>query len=80
MGYGSWDRRVVVMTAENDGEPLFALREVFYNQDGMPIGHGEPSVMSETMDGLAKLLDHMREALAQPALKPQDFIENKREV
>jgi hypothetical protein len=68
------------MTAENDGEPLFALREVFYNQDGMPIGHGEPSVMSETMDGLAKLLDHMREALAQPALKPQDFIENKREV
>jgi hypothetical protein len=48
------------MTAENDGEPLFALREVFYNQDGMPIGHGEPSVMSETMDGLAKLLDHMK--------------------
>ena len=80
MGYGSWDRRVVVMTAENDGEPLFALREVFYNQDGVPIGHGEPSVMSETMDGLAKLLDRMREALAQPALKPQDFIENKREV
>ena len=80
MGYGSWDRRVVDMTEENDGEPLFALREVFYNQDGMPIGHGEPSVMSETMDGLAKLLDHMREALAQPALKPQDFIENKREV
>ena len=80
MGYGSWDRRVVDMTEENDGEPLFALREVFYNQDGMPIGHGEPSVMSETMDGLAKLLDRMREALAQPALKPQDFIENKREV
>ena len=80
MGYGSWDRRVVDMTEENDGEPLFALREVFYNQDGVPIGHGEPSVMSETMDGLAKLLDHMREALAQPALKPQDFIENKREV
>jgi hypothetical protein len=80
MGYGSWDRRVVDMTEENDGEPLFALREVFYNQDGMPIGHGEPSVMSETMDGLAKLLDRMREALAQPALKPQDFIENKRGV
>ena len=75
-----WNHRVVDMTAENGGEPLFALREVFYNQDGMPIGHGEPSVMSETMDGLAKLLDHMREALAQPSLKPEDFMENKREV
>jgi hypothetical protein len=64
MGYGSWNHRVVDMTAENGGEPLFALREVFYNDDGVPIGHGEPSVMSETMEGLAKLLDRMREALA----------------
>jgi hypothetical protein len=49
-----WNRRVVDMTAENGGEPLFAIREVFYNDDGVPIGHGEPSVMSETMEGLAR--------------------------
>jgi hypothetical protein len=77
MSYGSWNRRVVVMTEENDGEPLFALREVFYTQDGVPIGHQEPSVMSETMEGLAKLLDRMKEALAQPALKPEDFKEEE---
>jgi hypothetical protein len=31
-----WNHRVVDMTdtAENGGEPLFALREVFYNDDG----------------------------------------------
>ena len=73
MSYAYWNRRVVDMTAENGGEPLFAIREVFYNDDGVPIGHGEPSVMSETMEGLAKLLDRMQEALAQPVLKPKDF-------
>ena len=68
-----WNHRVVDMTEANGGEPLFAIREVFYNDDGVPIGHGEPSVMSETMEGLAKLLDRMQEALAQPVLKPKDF-------
>jgi hypothetical protein len=26
----TWNHRVVDMTEENDGEPLFAIREVFY--------------------------------------------------
>jgi hypothetical protein len=69
----SWNHRVVDMTAENDSDPLFEVREVFYNDDGVPIGHVEPSVMSETMEGLTKLLDRMQEALAQPVLKPEDF-------
>lgn len=73
MSYGSWNHRVVDMTAENDGDPLFELREVFYDQDGVPVGHGGPSVMSETMEGLAKVLDRMKEALEQPVLKPEDF-------
>jgi hypothetical protein len=34
-----WNHRVVDMTAENGGEPLFALREVFYNEDGVPTSH-----------------------------------------
>ena len=80
MGYGSWNHRVVVMTEENDGDPLFEVREVFYNDDGVPIGHGEPSVMSDTMEGLSWVIDQMKKALDQPVLKPQDFIENKREV
>jgi hypothetical protein len=56
----TWNHRVVDMTAENGGEPLFAIREVFYNDDGVPIGHGEPSVVSETMEGLEWL--HRRDA------------------
>ena len=68
-----WNHRVVDMSAENDGEPLFAIREVHYEDNGMPTGHGEPFVMSETMEGLAETLDRMKEALKEPVLKPEDF-------
>ena len=69
-----WNHRVVDMTAENGGEPLFAIREVFYNDDGVPIWHGEPSVMSDTMDGLEwGCIGEMRDALKHPVLKPEDF-------
>ena len=73
MSYGSWNHRVVDMTAENEGDPLFEIREVFYNRDGIPVGHGGPSVMSETMEGLREVVDRMKEALERPVLKPEDF-------
>ena len=68
-----WNHRVVDLTAENEGDPLFAIREVHYEDNGMPTGHGEPFVMSETMEGLAETLDRMKEALKEPVLKPEDF-------
>jgi hypothetical protein len=68
-----WNHRVVDMSAENDGEPLFAIREVHYEDNGMPTGHGEPSVMSESMEGLNWVLDQMKAALDQPVLTPEDF-------
>jgi len=68
-----WNHRVVDMSAENDGEPLFAIREVHYEDNGMPTGHGEPFVMSETMEGLREVVDRMKEALDQPVLTPEDF-------
>lgn len=68
-----WNHRVVDMSEENGGEPLFEIREVYYEDNGMPSGHCETPVMSETMEGLAQTLDRMKEALAQPVLKPEDF-------
>lgn len=70
----NWNHRVVDMTAENDGDPLFEIREVYYNGENKPRGHCEPSVMSETVEGLAKVIDRMKEALEQPVLKPEDFV------
>ena len=68
----TWNHRVVDMTAENDGETLFAIREVHY-RNGRPAGHGEPSMVSESMDGLEWLVDEIRDALRQPVMKPEDF-------
>ena len=68
-----WNHRVVDMTAENEGDPLFEIREVHY-EGGKPVGHCEPSVMSETIEGLVETLDRMKEALKEPVLKePEDF-------
>jgi hypothetical protein len=55
-----WNHRVVDMTAENGGEPLFALREVFYNDDGVPTSHGEPNAVSEGHGGIGVV--HRRDA------------------
>jgi hypothetical protein len=64
--------RVVDMTEENDGEPLFAIREVFY-RNGRPASHGEPNAVSEDMEGLEWCIGEMRDALKQPILKLNDF-------
>lgn len=68
-----WNHRVVDMTEENDGEPLFAMREVFYDADEVPTSHGEPRVMSEDMEGLEWYIGEMRDALKHSVLKPEDF-------
>ena len=72
-----WNHRVVDRTADNEGDPLFQIREVYYEGNGMPSGHCEPTLVSETMEGLAEIVDRMREALAQPVLTPEDFKENE---
>ena len=68
-----WNHRVVDMSTENDGDPLVELREVFYDRNGIPVGHGGPSVMSETMEGLREVVDRMKKAIDQPVLTPEDF-------
>jgi hypothetical protein len=68
----TWNHRVVDMTEENDGEPLFAIREVFYEKR-QPTSHGEPNAVSEDMEGLEWCIGEMRDALKQPILKLNDF-------
>jgi hypothetical protein len=65
------------MTSENEGDPLFEICEVFYDRDGIPVGHGGLSVMSETIEGLREVADRMKEALDQPVLTPKDFKESE---
>ena len=68
-----WNYRVVEMTEENGGEYLIAIREVYYEENGMPSGHCEPSMISESAHGLEEIVDRMKEALSSPPLTSKDF-------
>lgn len=69
----NWNYRVVDITDENGGDELYAIEEVFYDDDDKPMGHTEASVISETTDGLKWVLEQMADALNHPVLKPEDF-------
>ncbi len=62
----SWNHRVVKII--EFGEPLFMLREVFYNEESDPLWYTEPSMVSETEDGLKQTLERMGRALRRPVL------------
>ena len=68
-----WNHRVVDMTEENGGDPLFEIREVYYNDKGLPTGHDEPFVMATDIKGLKKVIAVMKKAIDQPVLTPEDF-------
>jgi hypothetical protein len=72
-----WNHRVVDLSAENNGEPMFGFREVSYSDDGTPDGYGEPFMISETMDGLKELIERLQKALAEPVVKLETTNENE---
>lgn len=61
----TWNHRVVKMDDE-DGTLLFA--EVFYDEEGKPMGYTEPFMGSETMEGLAETLTRLLNAMNEPVL------------
>jgi hypothetical protein len=61
----TWNHRVVKMDDE-DGTLLLA--EVFYDEDGNPLGYHEPFMSSDTIEGLQELLDRLALALDEPVL------------
>jgi hypothetical protein len=69
----TWNHRVVDMTEENDGEPLFAIREVFYRNGMTRLVMANRNAVSEDMEGLEWCIGEMRDALKQPILKLNDF-------
>lgn len=68
----TWNIRVVKYTEE--GKPVLALAEVFYNTHGKPCGFTSASAEEESIDDLHQYVDWMKEALALPILEfDKDF-------
>jgi hypothetical protein len=63
----TWNIRVVKYLEE--GEPVLALAEVFYNTQGKPCGFTSASAIEESIDDLHQYVDWMKEALALPIIE-----------
>ena len=64
-----WNLRFVVLS----DEPYMELREVHYDEDGVPIGHCTATVGGEDMEEITQYLDWALEATIKPVLRPEDF-------
>lgn len=71
----TWNHRVMNMKSENNGEDLFQIHEVHYDESGRPKMYTERSVgpVGESLDVLAKELELFTAALTKPVLAPDDF-------
>ena len=63
----TWNIRVVKYLEE--GEPVLALAEVFYNTQGKPCGFTSASAIEESIDDLHQYVVWMKEALAYPIIE-----------
>jgi len=63
----TWNIRVVKYLEE--GEPVLALAEVYYNTHGKPCGFCTASAVDESIDNLHQYVDWMKEALALPIIE-----------
>jgi tetrahydromethanopterin S-methyltransferase subunit H len=59
----------------SDGfDTYYEVREVFYNSNNEPWGHGKVSVTAESLEALDKYIDWVKEALSKPLLKDADLV------
>jgi hypothetical protein len=68
-----WNHRIV-LESDHGGDPVFEVREVYYDVEGKPYAHGRAYVMGETFEEVHEVFERMRTALGKPTLRyPDDF-------
>ena len=62
-----WNHRIVDVS---DGveEPIYEIREVYYNSKGLPCFHGDASIVGENLEEMKDALYLFAEAFNQPIL------------
>ena len=73
----TWNLRAVKMFDEFEQEKYIEIREVYYDDDGEPMGHCEAAMCGESLDDLQTYVEWALEALKKPVLefKEQDVSE-----
>ncbi len=71
-----WNYRVVKKSIVDDfDDEIYAVHEVFYDDDGNPVGCTEKSVRigEYSLKSLSETIDLMKQALDKPVLDYKDF-------
>ena len=69
----TWEFRFVNTPSVNGDDDWIELREVYYNDDGSLMGHADPCIGSETVDGTNQLVRWWLRASELPVLHEKDF-------
>jgi len=69
-----WNFRLIDLSDENGGEPYIELREVFYDDEGVPIGHGSPAIGAESVESMREVMRWHALALDKPVMQKSEFI------
>ncbi len=67
-----WNLRIV-QTTDTDGT-WYEIREVYYDDDGVPFGHSNATVLSEEIEDMKWYIEQMKKAFSEPVLFPDSFI------
>lgn len=71
-----WNHRIVDVS-DGTEEPIYEIREVYYNSKYEPIFHGDAAVVGESLDELQELLYMFAEAFNKTTLKSTTDFNNE---
>lgn len=69
----TWNLRLVMMVGAHE-EPYMELREVFYDDQGVPVGHSRATVGGENLDEVQQYLERAQGGIMKPILRQEDFV------
>ena len=75
----TWNLRLVLLTTPTE-EVYMELREVFYDDEGVPVGHSRATVGGETLDEVQQYLDRAHSGIMRPILRNNDFVGKFKEL
>ena len=70
-----WNYRIVDMACD-DEEPIYEIREVYYNSHNQPFAHGSAGVVGESMGEMKEAIELMELAFTKPVLLSTCDFEN----
>jgi len=71
----TWNYRVIDLTEQAvDGELLYGIVEVYYDEQGNPEGYTDPFILGDSLQELEESLQMMFKSIQKPTLNPKDFL------